>query len=47
VKAFLVTTHGVEESRLASTGYGDKKPAASNDTAEGRQQNRRVELVKM
>jgi OOP family OmpA-OmpF porin len=47
VKAYLVTTHKVDESRVTSTGFGDKKPVAKNDTPEGRQQNRRVELVKM
>lgn len=47
VKAYLVDTLHVDAARLASKGYGDTKPAASNDTAEGRQTNRRVELVKM
>lgn len=47
VKAYLVETLGVDAERLASKGYGDTKPAASNDTPEGRQMNRRVELVKM
>jgi OOP family OmpA-OmpF porin len=46
VKAYLVEQHSIDESRLASTGYGDKKPVTKNDTPEGRQQNRRVELVK-
>ncbi|HEU4564353.1 MAG TPA: OmpA family protein [Gemmatimonadaceae bacterium] len=47
VKARLVSEYGIEEGRLAAKGLGAAKPAASNDTAEGRQQNRRVELVKM
>jgi len=47
VAQYLVTKHGVDASRLQSTGFGDKKPAAANTTPEGRQQNRRVELVKM
>ena len=29
----------------SAAGYGDTEPVASNDTAEGRQKNRRVELV--
>jgi outer membrane protein OmpA-like peptidoglycan-associated protein len=37
--------NGVERSRLAATGYGEKKPVATNDTAAGRQLNRRVEVV--
>jgi outer membrane protein OmpA-like peptidoglycan-associated protein len=47
VKAYLVEKHGIDASRLTSAGLGDKKPATKNDTPEGRQQNRRVELVKM
>lgn len=47
VKQYLVANYQVDASRLASKGMGAMKPAASNDTPEGRQQNRRVELVKM
>ena len=46
VKAALVSTYTIDAARLTSTGFGDKKPIAKNDTPEGRQQNRRVELVK-
>ena len=46
VKQALVSTYNIDASRLTSTGFGDKKPVAKNDTPEGRQQNRRVELVK-
>jgi outer membrane protein OmpA-like peptidoglycan-associated protein len=35
---------GVAASRLSSVGVGEAQPAGSNDTAEGRQKNRRVEL---
>src|ERR1039457_1788558 len=35
----------VAEPRLAAIGYGEYKPVASNDTKEGRQANRRVEIV--
>ena len=47
VKAHLVSTYGIDAGRLESKGLGESKPSASNDSAEGRQQNRRVELVKM
>ena len=46
VKAYLVSK-GIEASRLESKGLGATKPKTANDTAEGRQTNRRVELVKM
>jgi OmpA-OmpF porin, OOP family len=45
VKAYLVSK-GVGADRLTAKGLGASKPAAPNTTAEGRQQNRRVELVK-
>jgi OmpA-OmpF porin, OOP family len=45
VKAYLVNRFGVEGSRLRAVGYGPDRPIASNDTAEGRQKNRRVEAV--
>ena len=35
----------VAEPRLAATGYGEYKPVATNDAREGRQKNRRVEIV--
>jgi outer membrane protein OmpA-like peptidoglycan-associated protein len=36
---------GVASNRLAGVGVGSLSPVATNDTAEGRAQNRRVELV--
>ncbi|ENP0852033.1 OmpA family protein, partial [Vibrio parahaemolyticus] len=36
---------GIAESRLMVMGQGESHPVASNDTAEGRAQNRRVEVV--
>lgn len=36
---------GVRPVRLASAGFGETRPIASNDTAAGRAQNRRVEII--
>jgi outer membrane protein OmpA-like peptidoglycan-associated protein len=44
VRSYL-TQQGVPESSTTATGFGKTQPIASNDTAEGRQQNRRVELI--
>ena len=46
VKAALVASFGVDAARLTTKGLGATKPVAPNDTPEGRQNNRRVELVK-
>jgi outer membrane protein OmpA-like peptidoglycan-associated protein len=43
VKQYLLT-QGVASGRVHSTGYGFRYPIASNDSAAGRQANRRVEL---
>jgi outer membrane protein OmpA-like peptidoglycan-associated protein len=40
-----LVTQGVSQDRVTTQGYGPRFPVASNDTREGRQQNRRVELV--
>jgi len=40
-----LATLGVPDARITSTGYGPGKPIASNDTEDGRAQNRRVEVV--
>jgi OmpA-OmpF porin, OOP family len=42
-----IMTRGVDGSRLTAVGYGDERPVASNDTQEGRQQNRRIEAVEL
>jgi len=42
---YLQDTAGVAPERLSATGYGEYHPVASNDTPEGRQKNRRVEIV--
>jgi len=43
VKNYLVSG-GVEANRLTARGYGEEQPIASNETKDGRAQNRRVEL---
>ena len=44
VRDFLVQ-QGINTSSIAARGFGESQPVATNDTAAGRQQNRRVELV--
>lgn len=43
VRSFLISG-GIAESRLTAKGYGKRNPVADNATAEGRAQNRRVDL---
>jgi OmpA-OmpF porin, OOP family len=42
----LVTGHGIAAARMTSVGVGPVAPMATNDSEDGRAQNRRVELVK-
>jgi len=44
VRAYL-ESKGIAASRLSASGRGESAPIASNDTSEGRAQNRRVELT--
>ena len=46
VKTVLVSQFNVETERLSTAGIGATKPIDTNDTPQGRAQNRRVELVK-
>jgi outer membrane protein OmpA-like peptidoglycan-associated protein len=39
--------HGIERSRLTAKGYGPARPVGSNSTDSGRENNRRVEVVRM
>ncbi len=41
----LVEQHGLPPGKLSAAGYADQRPVASNETAEGRAANRRVEIV--
>ena len=45
VADYLVENLGIDKSRLLTYGWGELKPIASNQTAEGRQSNRRVEIL--
>jgi OOP family OmpA-OmpF porin len=44
VREYMVA-HGISESRITTKGWGKTKPVATNDTAAGRAQNRRVEII--
>ncbi len=47
IKAYLVQHFHLTPERILAVGYGPTKPIASNDTPEGRSQNRRVEVVNL
>jgi len=46
VKAYLMA-RGVPEERLATVGHGESVPVAPNENDDGRQRNRRVELINL
>ncbi len=43
--ARFLTEEGVPANRISAAGYADTQPVSSNETAEGRAQNRRIEIV--
>jgi outer membrane protein OmpA-like peptidoglycan-associated protein len=45
VRQFLIGNMGIDPERLSSIGYGETRPVATNETAEGRARNRRIDLV--
>lgn len=45
VVRYLVLEGGIAPERLSAVGYADTRPVADNATEEGRQQNRRIEIV--
>jgi outer membrane protein OmpA-like peptidoglycan-associated protein len=44
VRAYLIN-QGIDPTSITAVGYGKSNPVASNDSATGRQQNRRVEMI--
>ena len=42
-----LAAHGVDKARLVPAGFGDTRPIADNQSDDGRQKNRRVDLVKL
>jgi len=46
VKKQLVSM-GIDASRLTTKGFGDTKPISTNDTPDGKSNNRRVEFVRL
>lgn len=42
---YFIESGQIEASRLSAVAYGEQKPVAPNDTREGKQKNRRVEIV--
>ena len=45
VADYLLTSNSVTENRIDVVGFADTKPIASNTTAQGRTQNRRIEIL--
>jgi outer membrane protein OmpA-like peptidoglycan-associated protein len=45
VKRYLIKKGTVNGEMISTIGYGKTRPIASNDTEEGRAQNRRVEII--
>jgi OOP family OmpA-OmpF porin len=47
VRTYLISNFKVDGNRLEAKGWGESKPIDTNDTPEGKANNRRVELVKL
>jgi outer membrane protein OmpA-like peptidoglycan-associated protein len=45
IGAYLSGTLGVMASRISAVGYGETQPIASNDTPQGRERNRRIDVI--
>ena len=47
VRDYLIATYSIDPSRLEAKGWGESQPIDDNATAEGKANNRRVELIKL
>ncbi|MDZ7721318.1 MAG: OmpA family protein [candidate division KSB1 bacterium] len=45
VKAYLMANMGLDDSRIEAVGYGENRPIANNETREGREKNRRIDII--
>lgn len=45
VKRYLMANMGLDDSAIAAVGYGESRPIASNETAEGKAKNRRIDII--
>ncbi len=45
-RAYLISK-GIDGSRITTVGYGGERPVTANDSDEGRQKNRRIEVVEL
>ena len=45
VRNWLADKERIDAGKLSARGWGERRPVATNDTDQGRQKNRRVEVV--
>ncbi|MFC2103331.1 OmpA family protein [Bacteroidota bacterium] len=45
VKSYLLANMDIEWSRIRAVGYGESNPIANNETSEGREKNRRIDII--
>ena len=45
IKTYLSEQTGMDALRLSARGYGEARPVANNETAEGRARNRRIDII--